>query len=76
MTAAVCLRRFDQGKKPLAAQVLVYPLARMPFDTPAAKDSNSSYYLQCNGIFGFADNYLPRPNGRWPPNTTTVPIGC
>lgn len=62
MTAAVSLRRSDYGKKPLAAQVLLYPEARLPFDTPAARE-NVGYYLQCNGIFGFADNYLPRPNG-------------
>lgn len=63
MTAAVCLRRLDQGKKPLAAQVLLYPEARLPFDTPAARENNYGYYLECNGIFGFADHYLPRPNG-------------
>jgi acetyl esterase/lipase len=63
MTAAVCLRRLDRGEEPLAAQVLLYPEARLPFDTPAAEENNSGYYLQCNGIFGFADNYLPRPNG-------------
>lgn len=63
MTAAICLRRLDQGKKPLAAQVLLYPETRPPFDTPAAKENNSGCYLQCNGIFGFADRYLPRPHG-------------
>jgi acetyl esterase/lipase len=63
MTAAVCLRRLDQGKQPLAAQVLLYPEARLPFDTPAAKENNYGYYLECNGIFGFADHYLPRPKG-------------
>ncbi|KAK4184239.1 hypothetical protein QBC35DRAFT_525651 [Podospora australis] len=62
ITAAVCLRRRDQGKKPLSAQVLLYPAARLPFDTPAARENNPGYYLQCNGIFGFADHYLPRPN--------------
>jgi acetyl esterase/lipase len=65
MTAAISLRRLDQGKKPLVAQVLLYPEARMPFDTPAATENNSGYYLQCNGIFGFANNYLPRPSGEF-----------
>ena len=60
MTAAICLRRRDQNKKPLAAQVLLYPEARLPFDTPAAAENNSGYYLECNGIFSFADHYLPR----------------
>ncbi|KAK4158222.1 hypothetical protein C8A00DRAFT_39417 [Chaetomidium leptoderma] len=66
MTSAICLRRFDQGKKPLAGQLLLYPEARVPFDTTAAKENNSGYYLQCNGIFGFADHYLPRPDGPSP----------
>ena len=60
MTAAVTLRRKDHGKKSLAAQILFYPEARIPFDTPAAVGNNSGYYLECNGIFSFADHYLPR----------------
>jgi acetyl esterase/lipase len=60
MTAAISLRRSDEGKKPLAAQILLYPEARLPFDTPAATENNSGYYLECNGIFSFADHYLPR----------------
>ncbi|KAK3938325.1 alpha/beta hydrolase fold-domain-containing protein [Diplogelasinospora grovesii] len=60
MTAGVTLRRLDEGKKPLAAQMLLYPEARLPFDTPAATENNSGYYLECNGIFSFADHYLPR----------------
>ena len=60
MTAAVTLRRKDKGKKPLDAQILFYPEARIPFDTPAAVENNTGYYLECNGIFSFADHYLPR----------------
>lgn len=60
MTAAISLRRRDEGKKPLAGQLLLYPEARLPFDTPAASENNSGYYLECNGIFSFADHYLPR----------------
>ena len=60
MTAAITLRRKDNGKKPLDAQILFYPEARVPFDTPAAVENNSGYYLECNGIFSFADHYLPR----------------
>jgi acetyl esterase/lipase len=60
MTAALCLRRRDQKQKPMAAQILLYPEARLPFDTPAASENNSGYYLECNGIFSFADHYLPR----------------
>lgn len=65
MTAAICLRRMDEGRKPLAGQVLLYPEARLPFDTPAATENNSSLYLECNGIFSFASNYLPRSEGMW-----------
>lgn len=60
MTAAITLRRKDEGKKPLAAQILLYPEARVPFDTPAAVENNTGYYLECNGIFFFADHYCPR----------------
>ncbi|KAK4501220.1 hypothetical protein PRZ48_007027 [Zasmidium cellare] len=60
MTAAITLRRKDNNKKPLAAQILFYPEARVPFDTPAAVENNTGYYLECNGIFSFADHYLPR----------------
>jgi len=60
MTAAVSLRLRDEGKKPLAAQILLYPEARLPFDTKAAFENNSVGYLECNGIFSFADHYLPR----------------
>ncbi|KAE9405707.1 hypothetical protein BT96DRAFT_915913 [Gymnopus androsaceus JB14] len=68
MTAAVSLRRQDNEQKPLAAQILLYPEARIPFDTLAAVENNSGYYLECNGIFRFADNYLPRgipPSNRY-----------
>lgn len=61
MTAAITLRRIDEGRKPLAGQLLLYPEARLPFDTPAASENNTGYYLECNGIFSFADHYLPRP---------------
>lgn len=60
MTAAITLRRNDNGKQPLTAQILFYPEARIPFDTPAAAENNTGYYLECNGIFSFADHYLPR----------------
>lgn len=60
MTAAISLRRRDEGKKNLAGQMLYYPEARLPFDTPAAMENNTGLYLECNGIFSFADHYLPR----------------
>ena len=60
MTAAISLRLRDEGKKPLAGQILVYPEARLPFETPAAVENNTGLYLECNGIFSFADHYLPR----------------
>lgn len=65
MTAAIACRRRDEGKKNIAGQVLLYPEARLPFDTPAASENNSGLYLECNGIFSFANNYLPR-NGTAP----------
>ncbi|THY27161.1 hypothetical protein D6D01_04211 [Aureobasidium pullulans] len=64
MTAATTLR----NQTPLAAQIMLYPEARVSFDTPAAVENNSGYYLDCNGIFGFADHYFPRgtpPSNRY-----------
>ncbi|KAF9876822.1 alpha beta hydrolase fold-3 domain protein [Colletotrichum karsti] len=60
MTAALALRRKDQKKKPMKACMLLYPEARLPFDTKAAVENNSGFYLECNGIFGFAAHYATR----------------
>ncbi|KAH0347008.1 hypothetical protein KCU81_g3740, partial [Aureobasidium melanogenum] len=68
MTAATTLRRQDNKQKPMAGQIMLYPEARVPFDTPAAVENNTGYYLECNGIFSFADHYLPRgvpPSNRY-----------
>jgi acetyl esterase/lipase len=51
---------------------LLYPEARVPFNTPAAVENNSGYYLECNGIFSIANNYLPRGA---PPSTRYVSTG-
>lgn len=76
MTEAICLRRKDEGKRPLAGQILLYPESRLPFDTPAASENNSGYYLECNGIFSFADHYLPRAPGKpFPPSHRYVSPG-
>jgi len=76
MTAAIALRLRDEGKENLKAQVLLYPEARLPFDTPAATENNSGLYLECNGIFSFADHYLPRPpNSHFPPSHKYVSPG-
>ncbi|KAI0748175.1 Alpha/Beta hydrolase protein [Daedaleopsis nitida] len=60
MTAALALRRRDDGLKNICAQLLVYPEARLPFDTRACEENNTGLYLEANGIFSFADHYLPR----------------
>ncbi|KAI0331114.1 hypothetical protein GY45DRAFT_1322820 [Cubamyces sp. BRFM 1775] len=60
MTAALALRRRDEDKKNIAAQLLIYPEARLPFDTKACQENNTGLYLEANGIFSFADHYLPR----------------
>ncbi|KAL4880631.1 Alpha/Beta hydrolase protein [Aspergillus karnatakaensis] len=66
MTAALSLRLRDDGKKEqngkekwLTGVFLLYPEARVPFDTPAAVENNGGPYLVCNGIFEFARNYVP-----------------
>ncbi|KAK6953550.1 hypothetical protein Daesc_005855 [Daldinia eschscholtzii] len=76
MTAALCLRLQDAKQPSLKAQILLYPEARLPFDTPAATENNSGYYLECNGIFSFADHYLPRaPDAAYPPSHRYISPG-
>ncbi|OWZ68561.1 hypothetical protein AYX15_00735 [Cryptococcus neoformans] len=73
MAAALSLRLHDQKKANLAAQLLLYPEARVPFDTKACAENNRGYYLEANGIFSFADHYLPRGV---PPLDRYVSPGC
>lgn len=76
MTEALALRLRDEGKKNIHAQILLYPESRIPFDTPAATENNSGLYLECNGIFSFADHYLPRaPEEFYPPSYKYVSPG-
>ena len=67
MTAAICLRLRDEGKKALKAQLLLYPEARVPFDTPAAAENNSGLYLECEcfsiSFLSFA-SFFGRGRGR------------
>ncbi|OWZ80712.1 hypothetical protein C366_00539 [Cryptococcus neoformans Tu401-1] len=75
MAAALSLRLHDQKKANLAAQLLLYPEARVPFDTKACAENNRGYYLEANGIFSFADHYLPRgvpPLDRYVPGMQDV----
>ncbi|CRG83551.1 alpha/beta hydrolase fold-3 domain protein [Talaromyces islandicus] len=79
MTAALALRRQDQRVNNIAGQILLYPEARIPFDTLAAEENNTggSLYLVCNGIFSFADHYLPKSpcNKTYPPSHRYVSPG-
>lgn len=58
MTAAISLRRRDEGEKNIAAQMLFHRVARIPSDIRARTESNTRLYLKCNGIFSFVDHYL------------------
>jgi len=76
MTEALALRRRDEGKHNIAGQMLLYPESRLPFDTKAAVENNSGLYLECNGIFSFADHYLPKaPEKTYPPSYKYVSPG-
>ncbi|OOF90639.1 hypothetical protein ASPCADRAFT_510672 [Aspergillus carbonarius ITEM 5010] len=59
MTASVEMRLKDRGQKGLDGVFLLYPEARLPFGTEAARENNTGLYLECNGIFSFAANYIP-----------------
>ena len=76
MTEALTLRRMDSGLKPLAGQLLLYPESRVPFDTQAAVENNTGLYLECNGIFSFADHYIMKaPNETVPPSHRYISPG-
>lgn len=76
MAEALVLRRRAEGKKNVAGQLLLYPESRIPFDTPAAEENNSGFYLECNGIISFADHYLPKaPEKSYPPSFEHVSPG-
>jgi acetyl esterase/lipase len=65
MTAALCLRLRDEGKEPLRAQLLLYPEARLPFDTPAAAENNSGLYLECeHAASGLSGRHADSPRHR------------
>ncbi|KAL4769782.1 Alpha/Beta hydrolase protein [Aspergillus nidulans var. acristatus] len=59
MTAALSLRLRDEGKRAMAGVFLLYPEPMLPFGTSAATENNRGPYLNCNGIFEFASNYIP-----------------
>ncbi|KAL4744657.1 hypothetical protein BDW72DRAFT_199370 [Aspergillus terricola var. indicus] len=72
MTAALSLRLRDDGKRAMAGVFLLYPEAMLPFGTSAATENNRGPYLNCNGIFEFASNYIP---AGVPPSTPYVSPG-
>ncbi|KAL6238346.1 hypothetical protein BDW75DRAFT_247438 [Aspergillus navahoensis] len=72
MTAALSLRLRDEGKQPMAGVFLLYPEAKLPFGTGAATENNPGPYLNCNGIFQFASNYIP---SGVPPSTLYISPG-
>ncbi len=47
MTSGVSLRRRDAGRAQMAGIFLLYPEARLPFDTSAATENNAGPYLSC-----------------------------
>jgi acetyl esterase/lipase len=76
MTEAITLRRRDEGKPNIAGQLLLYPESRVPLDTSAAVENNTGYYLECNGIFSFADHYTSKaPNKTFAPSYKYISPG-
>lgn len=47
MTAALSFRLRDEGKRPLKAQILLCPEDRLSFDTLAAEENNTGFYVEC-----------------------------
>lgn len=59
MSAVLSLIMRDKRGPKIALQVLLYPECRTPFDTKAGIENASGFYLEANGVFLFAWNYIP-----------------
>ncbi len=60
MSAVLSQMMRDKKGPKIALQVLLYPECKTPFDTKAGIENVSGYYLQTNGVFLFAWNYVPQ----------------
>ncbi len=59
MSAVLSQMMRDKNGPKIALQVLLYPECKLPFDTKAGIENVSGYYLETNGVFWFAWNYVP-----------------
>ena len=59
MSAVLSQMMRDRKGPKIALQLLLYPECKTPFDTKAGIENVSGYYLQTNGVFLFAWNYVP-----------------
>lgn len=60
MTAVTALRMRELKGPKIALQVLVYPEAKVPFETLAGAENCTGLYLETQGVFLFAWNMLPQ----------------
>ena len=60
MSAVLSQMMRDKKGPKIALQLLLYPECKTPFDTKAGIENVSGYYLQTNGVFLFAWNYVPQ----------------
>lgn len=59
MSAVLSQMMRDKKGPKLALQLLLYPECKLPFDTKSGRENVSGYYLETNGVFLFAWNYVP-----------------
>lgn len=71
--SAVLSQMMRDGKGPkIALQLLLYPECKLPFDTVAGRENVSGYYLETNGVFLFAWNYVPEGTSSAIPYITPI----
>lgn len=67
VAAGVALRLRDEGRKVLAAQLLLYPPTDPLLASPSVQENGRGYYLTADDMHGFVDAYLPDPAARTSP---------
>lgn len=58
LSAAVCLRTRDENGPKISAQVLIYPVTDMSYDTPSYHEFQKGFGLDKNLMIWFVDHYI------------------
>lgn len=67
LAAVVSLRARDEGRPPIAFQLLVYPVTDATMSRESYKQNGEGYFLTTDAMRWFLDRYLPDPSDRTDP---------